>query len=369
MAAFVPRLLAWYAAHHRRLPWREAVSPYEVWLSEIMLQQTRVDTVVPYFERFRARFPTVEALAAADLQEVLKLWAGLGYYSRARSLHAAAEQVVLQHGGRFPRTAEGLAELPGVGPYTAAAIASMAFGEPVPVIDGNVLRVFARFLAEGADVRSPAVRRAIQASLAAALLDGPSPGHAPVDPGTFNNAIMELGALVCTPREPRCPECPLASDCEALRQGRVSELPVKTKRAPTPHHDVAVGVIWREGRVLIARRPVTVMLGGLWELPGGKRRPRESLEAAARREILEETGLDVEVGPPCATVDHAYSHLRITLTAFHCRVRSGEARPLASDEVRFVLPSELRDVPLPRATEKVVEALLASGYPPPWISS
>jgi A/G-specific adenine glycosylase len=363
MTAFVPRLLAWYAANRRALPWRGAVSPYEIWLSEIMLQQTRVDTVLPYFERFRARFPTVQALAAADLQDVLKLWAGLGYYSRARSLHAAARHVALSREGRFPATAEGLAELPGVGPYTAAAIASMAFGQPVPVIDGNVLRVFARFLAEDADVRSPAVRRSIHRLLNAALLEEPDPGRGRVDPGTFNNATMELGALVCTPREPRCPECPLAPWCEALRQGRVSELPVKAKKARSPHHDVAVGVIWREGRVLIARRPVTVMLGGLWELPGGKRRPRESLEATARREILEETGLEVEVGPVCATVEHAYSHLRITLTAFHCRVRSGEARPLASDEVRFVLPAELRDVPLPRATEKVVEALLASLYP------
>jgi len=360
---FVPRLLAWYAENGRSLPWREAVSPYETWLSEVMLQQTRVETVLPYFERFRQRFPTVEALAAADLQEVLKLWAGLGYYSRARSLHAAARRVIEVHAGRFPETAEGLASLPGVGPYTAAAIASMAFGEAVPVIDGNVLRVFARFLALRDDVRSPAVRRAIQRLLAAAILEAAEPGRGPVDPGTFNNAVMELGALVCTPRSPACPACPLVADCAAVAEGRVDQLPVKAPKAATPHYDVAVGVVWRDGRILIARRPVTAMLGGLWELPGGKRRPGESLEAACHREILEETGLDVEVGPPCATVKHAYSHFRITLTAFHCRIRGGEARPLASDELRYVNPALLRDVPLPRATEKVVETLLASRYP------
>lgn len=353
--SFVPPLLAWYAVHRRPLPWREAVTPYETWASEVMLQQTRVETVLPYFERFRRAFPTVEALAAADLQEVLKLWAGLGYYSRARSLHAAARRVVEAHGGRFPRTAEGLAELPGVGPYTAAAIASMAFGQAVPVIDGNVLRVFARFLGLRAEVRSPGVRRAIHELLAAAILEA--------DAGTFNNAIMELGALVCTPREPACPGCPLAAGCAALAGGLVDQLPVKASRAPTPHHEVVVGVIWQGDRVLVARRPVTAMLGGLWELPGGKRRPRERLEAAARREILEETGLDVEVGPLCATVKHAYSHFRITLTAFHCRVLSGQARPLASDELRWLILGELRDLPLPRATEKVVEAILCSGYP------
>ena len=362
MSTFVTPLLAWYAANHRRLPWREGVSPYAIWLSEIMLQQTRVDTVLPYWRRFLARFPDVGALAAADLQEVLKLWQGLGYYSRARNLHAAAREVVARHGGAFPASLDGLAALPGVGPYTAAAIASMAFGVPAPVQDGNVLRVFARWLALEVDVRTPAARRPIQALLASALVAGDGQGGGAVDPGTFNNAIMELGALVCTPRDPACTACPLAPGCGALAAGRVADLPVRVARSPVPHHQVAVGLVWRDGHVLVARRPVTAMLGGLWELPGGKRRPRESLEATARREIAEETGLTVAVGAPLVTVRHAYTHLRITLTAFHCTVLSGEARPLASDEVRWVLPADLARLPLPRATEKVVEALVASGY-------
>ena len=219
----VHRLLAWYRRHQRQLPWRDDPSPYRVWVSEIMLQQTRVVAVQPYFARFLDRFPSLKSLAAADQEEVLKVWEGLGYYSRARNLHRAARQVVAERGGRMPATSVELAELPGVGPYTAAAIASIAFGEATPVVDGNVLRVVARHRAWREDIAAVRTRNRVRASLEEAIaVSG--------DPSSFNQAMMELGALVCTPRQPQCGVCPLAGDCRALAEDLVAELPVKRKQ-------------------------------------------------------------------------------------------------------------------------------------------
>ena len=244
------RVTAWYRRNGRALPWRETDSPYHIWVSEIMAQQTRIDTVIPYYERFLKRFPSVDSLARADLQSVLKLWEGLGYYSRARNLHRAAGVVMSDYHGELPRDYETLQTLPGLGPYTAAAVASFAFGEKVPVVDGNVLRVFTRFFGIDTDIRKPSTRNAI--------FDHLSPAIRTVDPGDFNQGIMELGALVCTPKSPDCAACPLRKDCTALRDDRVDELPVKSPAAKVPHHEVAVGVIWRRGRVLIARgRPAS----------------------------------------------------------------------------------------------------------------
>lgn len=321
-----------------------------------MLQQTQVVTVIPYFERFITRFPDVATLASADSQDVLRLWEGLGYYSRARNLHQAARQIVTQRGGQFPTTCEDWRSLPGIGPYTAAAIASIAFGEPVPSVDGNVLRVCARLWGIRDPIRDPRVATRVRARLTPLILS--------VNPSFFNQALMETGALVCRPRHPDCEACALAADCVAFRRGLTGILPIVYRAAPVPHHRVAVGVIWKQDRVLIARRHEHQMLGGLWEFPGGKPRPRESLQQAVRREVREETGLEVRVGEPLLTVRHAYSHFRITLTAFRCEWLSGRARPLASAAVEWIRPAELPDYPFPRANRRISDRVLRDATPP-----
>ncbi len=395
--ATTERLLAWFAANRREMPWRAEPSPYRVWISEIMLQQTRVDTVIPYFNRFVARFPDVAALAAADLQDVLKLWEGLGYYSRARNLHRAAQAVVAEHGGRLPETFRGLQALPGIGAYSAAAVASIAFGEAVPVVDGNVLRVFTRLWGMSDDIRKPKTRQEIFERLAQLLVPvaggragdgqsglsgrgGQSPcrslptrstksirstvstPHTPppaIHPGDFNQAIMELGALVCTPRNPQCGNCPLSAECVAHCEDRTAELPVKSAKAPVPHHRVAVGVLWRNGRVLVQQRPEGGMLAGLWEFPGGKAEAGETPEDAVAREFREETGLDVRVVGSYGTLEHGYSHFTITLTAFMLKhaTRNTKQATAPALPTRWVTLCELRRLPMPRANQRVLEWL------------
>jgi A/G-specific adenine glycosylase len=348
--AWIGPLLRWFRAQRRDLPWRRRrPDPYRVWISEIMLQQTQVQTVVPYFRRFIRRFPTVASVAEADLQELLKVWEGLGYYSRARRLQAAARIVMAEYGGRLPHEVEALRRLPGIGPYTAAAVASISFGVPEPVVDGNVRRVFARFWGLARDSRSPAFHRLLTARLRAVVAGAP--------PAEFNQALMELGALVCAPRAPRCAACPLRNACAALATGRTGVLPLRRAARPTPHYRIAVGVIWKRGRILIARRPERQMLGGLWEFPGGKCRRGETPAQAARREIREETGLRVRLGPPYAVVEHAYSHFRITLTAFRCEWAAGRARPRSAAALKWIAPADLDRYPFPRANRKIAAAI------------
>ena len=349
---WIAALLAWYREHRRRLPWRENPSPYRVWVSEVMLQQTRVDAVRPYFERFIEAFPTLEALARADLEAVLKQWEGLGYYARARNLHRAA-RVLVDAGRAIPGDYDALRALPGIGEYTAAAIASIAFGLPYVVVDGNVLRVRARFCAVDGDITSSAVRRKIRSRLQREL------DLAGCDPSAFNQALMELGALVCTAQSPDCGSCPLRAFCRARSRGIETTLPRRKRRAPIPHYDIAVGVIEDRGEVLIARRDPDQMLGGLWEFPGGKIEPGETPEAAVVREILEETGLRIRVGERICTVEHAYSHFRITLAAFRCCLVSDTRDDLRCDRPwRWVRVEELRRYPFPAANHKIFPYLL-----------
>jgi A/G-specific adenine glycosylase len=355
-AAAVRRaLLAHYDAHRREMPWRGETDAYRVWVSEAMLQQTRVETVRARWGAFLEAFPTVERLAAADEDAVLKAWEGLGYYARARNLRRAAREVVERHGGRLPGTAEGLRALPGFGPYTSAAVASIAFGRPEAVVDGNVVRVLSRLLDERRDVGRTGARAAIEAA-ARALLD-------PARPGDWNQALMDLGASLCAPRTPRCPECPLAPHCEGRRAGTAPSLPTKRKKAPVPHHDVAVGLVWRAGRLLVGRRPADGFLGGLWECPGGKREAGETLEAACEREVREETGLSVRAESRLTSVEHAYTHFRITMHAFHCRVLGGRLRARGTESLRFVRPGDLSRYAFPAANRRVFEALEASEPP------
>jgi A/G-specific adenine glycosylase len=361
-APFAAILLAWYDRAAAELPWRAppgspAPAPeraYAVWLSEIMLQQTQVETVKPYFLRFIAAWPTVEALAAAPLDEVLKAWEGLGYYSRARNLHRAAQIVAMGLNGQFPRTVDGLQALPGVGRYTAGAIASIAFAVPAPVLDGNVIRVFARVTDLADDVTT--------ASAQAALWKLAEDWLPETRPGDYNQALMELGRTICTPRQPRCASCPIAGHCLANARGTQASRPVKRARAQTPHHQVTAGLIWNDaGQLLIAQRPLEGLLGGLWEFPGGKVEPGESLEDCLRRELREELAIDVAVGDLFCVVRHAFTHFSITLHAFTCRHLSGEPQLLGVQASAWVTPDDLDAYAFGKADRQVIAQLRARG--------
>lgn len=343
-------LIGWFEAHKADLPWRRSRDPYAVWLSEIMLQQTQVTTVIPYYERFLQCFPSVGALATAPLTEVLKLWEGLGYYSRARSLHRAAQMIMHEYGGQFPTSMRDLQRLPGVGRYTAGAIGSLAFGLDVPVLDGNVIRVLARLFDIDADTSKPETTRTLW-SLAERILPE---GRA----AAWNEGLMELGRRVCTPRSPQCGTCPLQEHCAALQHGVQEQRPVKAPRRRTPHYDVTAAVIRRkDGSILIAQRPHDGMLGGLWEFPGGKCQEGESLQACLRREIREELGIEIEVGAQIAAIRHAYTHFRITLYAFECRHTGGDPRPLAVADWAWVEPGALSAYAFPVTDQKIIAAL------------
>ncbi|HLF17039.1 MAG TPA: A/G-specific adenine glycosylase [Candidatus Thermoplasmatota archaeon] len=342
-------LLQWYDAHRRDLPWRRTHNPYAVLVSEAMLQQTRVETVLPYYERWMERLPTVAALAAADEDDALALWSGLGYYRRARNLHAAARTVMTEHAGHLPRTAEGLLELPGVGPYTAAAVASIAFGEPVAAVDGNVVRVLARLDAVRGDVARPATRRRLERR-AQRLLD-------PRRPGDWNQAVMDLGATVCTPRRPRCKECPLRTACKAAAAGIAQRIPESAARKPAPTVHVAFAAVAERGRILMVRESEGGLLRGLWRLPGGAQ--GGSLAAAVR----EQTGLRVRVAPRGIALEHAFSH-RIWLMKVHrARVLAGPAQPARpAPGAAWVPLVELHRRPLSTAMRR---ALGAAGFEVP----
>lgn len=355
-AALRERLLAWYDAHRRELPWRagegEAPDPYRVWLSEVMLQQTRVETVRPYYERWLERFPTLEALAAAPLDEVLKAWEGLGYYSRARNLHRAVREMAERYGGEVPNEPEALRALPGVGRYTAGAVASIAFGRAAPVVDGNVRRVFARWLDD------PDPQEANLWKLAEALVQGERPGD-------LNQALMELGATVCTPRAPRCPACPVAEFCASRAAGTQEERPARRRQKPLPHEDTAVAVVERRGRLLLVRRPLGGRLGGMWEFPGTVRRRGESVAAAAERGVRTGLGLEVRAGEPIGVVEHGFSHVRVTYRAVGYEVVGGEERAVGWEGWAWAERGELENYALPAAQKKiaalVTERTLFSG--------
>lgn len=353
-AALHSALIAWFKEHQADLPWRRVRDPYSVWLSEIMLQQTQVAAVIGYFERFVAKFPTVQALAGASLDEVLKAWEGLGYYSRARNLHKTSKIVADEMGGDFPNTVDELIKLPGIGRYTAGAIASLAFGVDAPVLDGNVIRVFSRIFNISEDVTHAETIKKLWGLAEDVLPEGQA--------ALWNEGLMELGRVICTPRSPECGRCPVNEFCEACKLGVQEQRPVKTPKTKTPHYDVTAGVIRREdGLMLIAQRPVDKMLGGLWEFPGGKRQEGESLPECLRREIDEELGIEIAVGPQIATVRHAYTHFSITLYAFECRYIGGEAQAIGCADFAWVSEDQLDAYAFPVTDRKIIAAMRAGG--------
>jgi len=338
-------LLAWYGRHKRGLPWRATQDPYHILVSEVMLQQTQVERVRQYYPKFLKRFPTLRELAQASLDDVLKAWEGLGYYARARNLHRAAQIVLRDYGGKIPRSREELLKLPGIGRYTAGAILSIAFGQDEPAVDANVRRVFSRLFA----LRHGHNQKKFE-ELARVLL--PS-GQA----GLFNQALMDLGATICIAHKPKCLICPLTKLCEARRLGIQSELPVRPHARAKPHYDVAVGIIWKDGKILITKRPDDGFLGGLWEFPGGKRQLHESLEDCVRREIFEEVNVRVRDLKHFMTVQHGYSHFTVTLHVFWGYYAGGRPRCQGCTAWAWVRPSDLSQYAFPSANQKIITKL------------
>jgi A/G-specific adenine glycosylase len=349
-------LLAWWEAHGRHaIPWKlkadgsspadgMALDPYPIWVAEVMLQQTQLVVVLPYWRRWMAAFPSLEALAAADGQQVLLLWQGLGYYSRARRLHQGARQLA----GALPGSLEGWQALPGLGRSTAASILSSAFDQPAAILDGNVRRVLARLVASP---RPPARELTRFWRLSETLLDQRRPR-------AFNQALMDLGATVCTPRNPACGACPWSGPCAAYASGDPVRYPVKEAARVLPYQVIGVGVVLDgAGRVLIDQRLDGGLLGGLWEFPGGKQEEGEAIAATIGRELAEELAITVEVGEELITLEHAYSHKRLRFVVHICRWLAGEPQTLASQQVRWVEPAALDDYPFPAANGRIIAAL------------
>jgi A/G-specific adenine glycosylase len=352
---FAEILLNWYKEHARELPWRSHKTPYRTWVSEIMLQQTQVDTVIPYFEKWMARFPDIFSLAQADEQEVLSIWEGLGYYSRARNLHQAAKRVATKFEGQLPESKIALESLPGIGPYTAAAIVSIAFNVDAAAVDGNIRRVLSRFFNVEEPARSPVGEKLIWDLAEANLPTGRA--------GDYNQAIMDLGATICSPKKPDCERCPLSAGCEANHLGIQEERPVKLPRKRIPHVTVTAAVIWLDGKVLLAQRPSQGLLGGLWEFPGGTLEEEDQdLHACLLREIREELGVEIRIGEAYGEYQHAYTHFRMTLHAFLCELQDGQ-RPqaLASDALAWVRPDDLPEYPMGKVDRQIANRLIREG--------
>jgi A/G-specific adenine glycosylase len=343
-------LLPWYRANRRDLPWRRTRDPYAIWVSEAMLQQTRVETVIPYYERFLRRFPDIASLARASLEDVYAAWAGLGYYSRARNLHRAAFTILERFGGQVPSTRDELLELPGIGRYTAGAVASIAFNRPEPVLDGNVERVLSRYLGIREDVREPRGAAALW-DAAARLVMGPEPGE-------LNQALMELGATLCSVRAPRCLACPLLAGCIAHRDGDADSLPRKSAR-PRPRAMRAVAALVRRGpHVLAVRRAPGGLLGGLWELPGGDVRRGEGSKDALCRAIREQTGLELVEVKAAGSVEHTFTHRHLRLQLFRCDCCRGRLRLRGLEAYRWLTPAAFRRLAQGALTRKALDRVL-----------
>ena len=348
------KLLLWYRKNGRDLPWRKTADPYRIWISEVMLQQTRVETALPYYRTFLRRFPTVQALAGASPDDVLKAWENLGYYSRARHLHEAARIVAERFAGRLPENVEELRKLPGVGGYTAGAIASIAFGKAVPAVDGNARRVLARLFAVTATVDRPAAARQLE-SLAERLVPESAPG-------AFNQALMDLASACCTPRKPACGVCPLRANCRARRDGTAEALPRRMKRARIPERQAVSAIVRdRRGRLLVVRRPGKGLLSSLWKLPGGFLRERETPEEGLIRTFREETGVESELLSRAGTVHHSYTHFRLILHVFTVRIVRVKPQPLLCREVRWSTSEELASLAFSKADRKAMDL---DAFPP-----
>lgn len=354
---FQQALLSWYEKVKRDLPWRKTKDPYKIWVSEVMLQQTRVETVIPYYQRFLEQFPTLQDLAAADESEVLKAWEGLGYYARARHLHAGVREVAASYGGKVPDSPEEMRRIKGVGPYTAGAVLSIAYGIPVPAVDGNVMRVFSRLFCLEEDITRQSARRQIEQLVQELMYEE--------DPSSFNQALMELGATVCTPRSPGCLLCPLVKMCQAYARGMQEELPRKKRPNPPRLVQPLVGVVQAQGQVLVKQRPEEGLLAGLWEFPwtewtGSAALRQEDRQAAAdtlKRWLYLETGLRLSGGRRWMRMRHLFTHLKWEGEVY--LFQADEAGEQLPEDYRWVAAEELDELAFSKAHRLILDKLLA----------
>ncbi len=344
-------LLRWYKSNGRDLPWRRTRDPYRIWVSEIMLQQTRVETVIGYYHSFLRVFPTVTVLASADLEAVLKVWEGLGYYARARNLHRGAQTIVDQWNGEIPRNLPGLLSVPGIGRSTAGAILSLAYEIATPILDGNVKRVIARLFALRGNLKAPAKVKKLWLH-SAALTPKKEVHH-------YTQAIMDLGAVICTPRSPGCPHCPLRNSCTAFLRQWQEKIPAPSKKNRLPHYHVALGILRKRGRVLIYQRPTEGLLGGLWGFPNYRSRTKKGLPEALQKGIRQDYGISIEPGPSAGALSHGYSHFTITLHLFECSCRDREKIKESAFPTKWVYPRELENYPFAASDRKVMKKFSA----------
>lgn len=342
---FQRKLRAWYSGHHRNLPWRQTQDPYRIWISEIMLQQTTVQAVIPYYTRWMQLFPDMPALSKAPLQNVLRAWQGLGYYQRAKNLHQASKIIMTTHGGRMPQQYDDLKSLPGFGPYTTAAVLSIAFDMPYLAVDANIRRVLMRLLK---------FRRKATASIDKQLLLSISPLLPQKRMGIFNQAMMELGSLICRSKNPLCLRCPLIDFCRAYKAGEQEIIPIREKRR-YKKIEAVIGIIENRGKFLIQKRPSTGLLADLWEFPGGKIEVGETAAAALKREIKEEISAEIREVRFLTRVRHSYTQFQVSLHAFSCALKTDPV--LDKNRHRWVSLEGMRRFPFPSGSAKVIKFL------------
>ena len=346
-AVIAGQVLSWYDHNKQSMPWRDDPDIYHIWLSEIMLQQTQIKTVIPYYYNWLKLFPTIQDVAMANEQDILKAWEGLGYYSRAMNFFNACKIIVKDYKGIIPSNEEDFIKLKGVGPYIDAAVRSIAYNHIVPTIDGNVNRVMSRVLC----IDKPVIKE--QKFIYDFLMSNIDKER----PGDFNQALMDLGRNICKPKKPICHECPISDNCEAYLLDTVEEYPIKNKPKTIPHYNVAVGVVWKKDDILIAKRKLGGLLGGLWEFPGGKLENNESAEDCVIREIYEEIGVNIEIKSFISTIKHQYSHFSISLDSFHCLYIDGEPKPKTSSELKWISPKDIPNFPFPKANHKFINKI------------
>lgn len=345
------KLLAWYGRNQRSLPWRQTRDSYRIWISEIMLQQTQVDTVIPYYHRFLKSFPSVLSLARAPLQDVLKAWENLGYYSRARNIHAAARMIVEKFDGRIPDNPEDIKTLPGIGPYSSGAILSIAYGKPFPAVDGNVRRILCRLFAIRKPVDDAHEQKKLH-ELAASLI--------PLNhPGDFNQALMDMGATICKPKNPDCSRCPVSGLCQARLHDLQNILPITKKTPVIPHRQSIAAVIRNsKGMLLVVQRPTSGLLASLWKLPGGFIEKDEKSEDRLKQCVKEEVGISIQAGKHLTSINHTYTHFRVTLHAYECRLLKGDPKPLDCQNWRWASLKDLKKLPMSKIDRTLLTALL-----------